>query len=340
MSDLKADILFVGPALTSPISGGTLYNRYVIEELRKAQHSVRVVSIPDREEIRKSTFSSLVVDSLALEHVPGLRTEGRRSNLSLLLHYLPSFVSHERACKFCELTLEEQRALEGSDSLIVTGSFMRNAVQSWAELTQPVHLVEPGFSLAHDLNSSPEPPRSACSIRAVMLAPLMESKGVARFLEEIARRCLKSDQFEVLIAGRVGVEADHEEQLRSLVATNTLLTERVQFLGELPHERALHLLGRADFFISCSRMESYGMALMEARQLGVFALALDRGNAREHAQPGQCEVFSDEGELAQEFLLTVRSRGHEKHGVKSLREPRSWSTVATEFLEALQSADS
>jgi len=342
MSDLKTEILFIGPPLSGPVSGGTLYNRYVIEELRK-RHSVAVRSTLTQEEIRSASFHHVVVDSLSLQQVGVLRQEGYLQKVSLLLHYLPSFVATERACQFLELSTEERGALERTDSLIVTGAFMRNAIQSWTELEKPIHLVEPGFTRPSKMNSSDETaPRAQAPWLAVMLAPLTESKGIARFLEAVGAQCRESDRFEVLVAGRRGVEVRYEERLRTLIATNPGLAGRVRLLGELSHRAALHLLEGADCLVSCSRMESYGMALLEARQLGVLALALDKGNTREHAQPGHCEVFFNESELAHQFLSLARAPGHRSRRSKAIAHDqlRPWSTVAEEFLHALQSVDS
>jgi glycosyltransferase involved in cell wall biosynthesis len=70
-------------------------------------------------------------------------------------------------------------------------------------------------------------------------------------------------------------DAPLEAEVRARIAADPRLRERVHLLGRVPHARIPELCGAADVFLSCSRREGSGYAVLEALACGLPVLAAD-----------------------------------------------------------------
>ena len=139
-----------------------------------------------------------------------------------------------------------------------------------------------------------------------MLCNVTAGKGVLPFLSALAATTRDDDRFTLTIAGALDAEPEYAAACKSAIAGEAL-DHRVQLLSALSHPDALARLAEADLLVSASRMESYGMALAEARAAGVPILARAGGNAAAHvASSAGGELCADETQLAQRFLELVR----------------------------------
>jgi glycosyltransferase involved in cell wall biosynthesis len=86
-------------------------------------------------------------------------------------------------------------------------------------------------------------------------------------------------------------------------------------------------------------METFGIALQEARALGLPILALRRGNAEEHVEPGKNGFLVDSlDELAERFLALSRDANELAALVARARAAagaESWDEVVERFLPEL-----
>lgn len=70
-------------------------------------------------------------------------------------------------------------------------------------------------------------------------------------------------------------DAPLEAEVRARIAADPRLRERVHLLGRVPHETVQELCRAADFFVSASRREGSGYAVLEAMACGAVPLAAD-----------------------------------------------------------------
>ena len=330
-----AEHCFVVPALDGPITGGTLYNRELLAALRAyASTSLRSLepSAPELGEVLDAA-SSVWVDSLYLEQLPELKRR-TAARLGLILHYLPSFVDLGRAGTMAELSRVERRALLCADAFLVTSAFMRNALEELEVPNKKTLLVlEPG---THATLSASRPAARA-ELRVVLVGNVVPGKGIEPFLRALESLLDAGDRVRVSIVGSLSPDPDYAEGCRRLVSRSRVLAERVVFFGGLSQPATLAQLARSDLFVSASRMESFGMALYEARVVGVPILARSGGNAAEHVDPeaGGQLVASDD-ELARACLALARQPAlyAERAACARARAPlaRSWQSAALEFV--------
>jgi glycosyltransferase involved in cell wall biosynthesis len=99
---------------------------------------------------------------------------------------------------------------------------------------------------------------------------------------------------------------------------------------------------RANLFISASRMETFGMALQEARAHGLPILALDAGHARHHFTDGEDGVLCDSlPALVAQLLALARDPARLRVLVARARASRpssgyTWQVAAAHLLAELE----
>jgi glycosyltransferase involved in cell wall biosynthesis len=328
---------FIVPDLDGPVSGGTLFNRGLVAALQAAGVSCDVLPLTTAPAAlaRGSASDTFWVDSLFLDHVPRLERARRApSRLGLLAHYLPSLVNHGENLSRGDLTPAEACALVSVDLVLAPSRFMRNTVARLSHSPRTILELEPG-RLATGPAALRAPP-----VRGVLVANLLPGKGVLPFLQGLARCASASDAFSLELIGGVGPDASYAADCRR-AADTPALRGRIRLRGALTPEETVARMASGNLCVSASLMESYGMALAEARTLGLPILARHGGNVRALVEaPAGGELVPDAATLAGAFLGLCRNPA--EHGRRIRRAgssawpARPWATVAREFLRQIE----
>ncbi len=328
---------FIVPNLDGPVSGGTLYNRRMIAGLKEVGCACDVLPIERAPTVLAQTGDGegdgvdVWVDSLYLDHLPRLARAARSgTRLGLIVHYLPSLISNGEGLAPSDLTRIEVEALQTATMFLVPSAFMGGMVRRLTDDARPVLQVEPGRPPGES-SSLPDPP-----VRALMVANLVPGKGVARFLSCLAEQIRESDGLQVSIVGGAGQDPAYAESCHTL-GQDPRLRGQACFLGELPHDETLRQMASSNLLVSCSRMESYGMALMEARVLGVPILAKRGGHVAAMVdQDAGGELFADTTDLVASLLRICRDPADHRRRMAVARTralpARPWSAAALEFV--------
>jgi glycosyltransferase involved in cell wall biosynthesis len=193
--------------------------------------------------------------------------------------------------------------------------------------------VAPGCLASLSL-SVPQPP-----VRALMVANLVPGKGVAELLASLASRIHATDALDLAIVGGARHDPRYAQQCHAL-AKDARLRGRVRFLGELSPEQTQAHLAACNLLVSASTMESYGMALAEARTVGVPILAR-RGGHVATLVGGQWggEVFLNTEDLVAAVLMLCCTPTEHRRRIQLARAralpARPWSLAASEFTAQL-----
>ena len=296
-----------------------MYNRQLLAALRELRRDVTF-----EQRTTAGAADQVWVDSLYLAELPRLREGlGPGTRVGLLLHYLPSLLHVPWAGALSEIEL---RALQATDVILTPSEYLKQLVETncpakrCACVTPGVEVTQPGGALRDG--------------SALMICNVTENKGVLPFLRELA--ALSPPSFTLAIAGDLQLEAAYAGACRALCEQHAWLREHVSFLGSVPQRELFTRLAHASVLVSASRMESYGMALAEARALGTPILALPGGNIAQHVAAesgGQlaanpralarvlCDLMSDPAELA---VRVTRARAS--------AYARPWTAAAQDFL--------
>ena len=324
--------LLVAPPLDGPPTGGTLYNRGLVAALRASGVELRTGGWPEAADDARPAALQLI-DSLYLQHVPALAAAAKARGVAswLLLHYLPSQVRLGRAVARDELSAVERAALAAADGVMATSRFMAEQLAALGVAAERVRCVEPGVAqVAREQHGD-------AHVHAVVLGSVTEAKGQLALLQALARELRDGDALKLELIGSLDAEPEHAAECRALIAAHPALAARVLLPGTLPHEAALARLARADLLLSVSRMESYGMALSEARATGVPILARAAGNVPAHAlAEAGGTLCPDVATVAREIVALTRDRtllAQRDALARSHRIARSWSEAAGEMNE-------
>lgn len=328
-------LTFVTPALSGPITGGTLYNLQLIAALKARGLTARQCTLEDAAHPLDADWVWL--DSLYLAQLPALRARlTPRARLGLLLHYLPSLLERPDPRSLNELSDVEQRALLGADRIVTPSESLRASLLRLHPTAACVS-CEPGVELV---------PRRAPAERertAVMVCNITPNKGVLELLHALAPLVQTSDDFALEIAGRLDLEPAYAARCTALCAQEPWLRARVRWLGGLSPRGALEHVARASVLVSASRSESYGMAIAEARAHGTPVLARTGGHvAALVAADSGGELTADAAALARGLLALMRARDElaQRLDLAARDTPaRSWAETAEAFEYACRAHD-
>lgn len=301
---------FVAPPLDGPITGGTLYNRFLAEALEALGDRVSVVERLDACE------GFPWVDSLFLPQMEG---QWRRRPTGLLVHYLPSvFEGHAALEPF------ETDALAGAATLMCTGAWMRDSVVGLGAALERTALVEPGVHDQPVVDSVPEAP-----VVAVVAGTVTERKGMLPLLEGLQKRA-PAAPWRLEILGDPAADSDYAASCRR--AAEGL---PVEFRGALPPAEARAVVAASHVLLSAASIESYGMAIAEAQTFGVPVIARRGGHVAQLVERVPSGVLvHDVAALVEAFCAFVEdpAGAAERRQLSRARRPRrSWLDAAREF---------
>lgn len=269
------------------------------------------------------------VDSLYLSALPDLRARfERETQLGLMLHYLPSLLGAPQLRAAAELSATELRALEAADVILTPSEYLRDLIAEICPgkrcvcVTPGVQVTQPGGASVRDGS-------------ALMICNVTDNKGVLPFLRELAQAVQPTATFELAIAGSLRLEAAYARECVTLCEQDEWLREHVRFLGSVSQQALFTRLAQASVLVSASRMESYGMALAEARALGTPILALPGGNIAHHvAAASGGQLAGTPRELADALCALMRNPTEQAARLTRARSAasiRPWSAAAADF---------
>jgi len=323
---------FVVPDVDGPVTGGTQYNRFLVMELRKLGFGCEAISLARACTMLagSSPADCYWLDSLFLAKLPQLARAARPgAALGLIVHFLPSLLDCGGDLSSHRIEVAERAALKSAAMFLAPSELMGRVVRRFVVPHRPVLLVEPG-RLAPGPTARPAQP-----IRAIVVANLVPGKRIVPLLDNLAEGVRPSDQLQVILVGGARLDPAHAEACRA-AGRDPRLRGRLKWLGEQTPESTVRLMQESSLLLSASVMESYGMALAEARTLGLPIIAARGGNVASIVVPeAGGEVLPGPSEVATSCLALCRDHGEYRRRLALARArawpARSWQTAALEF---------
>jgi glycosyltransferase involved in cell wall biosynthesis len=265
------DVTFVVAGRLDARTGGSVYNRRIVETLCTQGWSADVRELPgafprpddEAVEFAAGVFSDIpsgrvvVVDGLAGSALPGvLELHAARLRLVMLVH-LPIAadvgLDTVTAARFRQ---SESRSLASAALVLVTGAATLPLLAGYEVAADRVALVEPGTDAAPAARGTPDG-----AVHLLSVAALNPGKGHDVLLQALAR--VPAANWQLTCAGSIARDPTTAARLQAL--TQSLgLRDRVRFTGELNGEALDRAYDAADVFVLATRQETYGMAVAEA----------------------------------------------------------------------------
>lgn len=334
MNGLAQPLVFVLPDGHGAVSGGNIYNAELIAALGRRGAAVEARSIGELARGGLSQVGGVTFfDTLDLAEIVAGAALSPPGPRGLIVHHLPSL---EPGLPSSHPSLElESRALPLFDLYLSTSAFTTRLLRARGIDEGRLLTVRPGVAAAGPAHARPAAP----PLRALLVGNLIARKGVLELLE--ALREAGDEALELRIVGRLDLDAGYARACTALVASTPALSSRVRFDGVQPYERMSELYDAAHVLVSAARMETYGMALAEAKAHGLPILASEGGNVREHFRDGHDGLlFASIPELAGGLLELARAPARLEALLAAARaagaEPYGWDDAAASLLEQLE----
>jgi len=352
LADPMADLVFAYPGDLETPTGGYVYDRRIIEHLRKSGVSVELVSLgegfpfPD-EATLSSAFETLlalpkgtpiVVDGLAFGVMDAEAASlARHLDLVALIHhplYLETGLAPDIAAK---LAAREKAAVQCAARIVVTSPATARRVQDSFDIPlEKISVVVPGV----DTPSAPVAPAGDRGARLNLLSvgTLTRRKGHDLLFDALGK--LQAHDWHLDVVGDGTRDPACENDLKSQIA-DLGIADRVTFHGAVPLETLGRFYAQAHIFVLASRYEGFGMAYVEAIAHGLPVIGSGGGAVRETLPDGAalyCGV-EDAGAI-EDALRTLITDQHLRHHMSEAalniaRALPDWTDAAAGFAAAV-----
>jgi glycosyltransferase involved in cell wall biosynthesis len=341
-------ISLIVPAPFDAITGGYEYDRRMVDGLREAGHTTRVVELAGTHPLADATAraaahaawdsvaddSRPIIDGLALPAFVSLDAALMERGAVGLIHHPTSLETGFNETERTALLGIEKRILPRLARIIVTSE--STAERLPAELGvahERIKVVVPGTD---DAPRSPGSGGPVCCILSI--GTLVPRKGHDVLLRAFAR--LFDLDWQLNVVGSPDRDPVHARMLAAM-AEELGIARRVRFAGEVT-DAALDALWReADLFALATHWEGYGMAIAEALKRGV-PVAVSAGGAAGNLVTPESGVVIPVGDhnnlskaLRRMIFGTALRRGMAEAAWQVGRTLPSWGTQVREFAQAL-----
>lgn len=276
--DLK-HIVFALPGKLSDKTGGTLYDRHLINALKDLGHWVDIIELagafpePDARAVHDAVTqlsavprkSVLIVDGLALGALKAENLCRIKVPIVAMLHH-PLGLEPGLSAKRAEALIEnEGRSLSCARHVLVSSRHIAQTVRDLFKVRkEQVTVVRPGVALARSTQSSRTLARAYPPL-ILSVGLLHPRKGHDILLAALSK--ITDLEWQAKIVGRAH---DADESIRLHQDASKLgLAHRVTLAGEIPETELLQDYERATLFALATRYEGYGLVFDEALQHGL-----------------------------------------------------------------------
>lgn len=280
------------------LTGGYLYDRLLVDDLRRRGHRVEVISLP------AGTYGRHLADTLS----PSLAAALSRVACDVMIQdalVLPSLWLLnrylQRRCAFPRVALAhmvlsaqprprwrnrlyaivEKAFYQTMDGCIANSRNTLAHLARWGVARRPFVVAPPGGDrLGHlaswrgiiDRANAPGP------LRLLFLGNVLPGKGLLPLLEALFR--IPDVDWRLTVAGSRTMAGDHVREVRTVIR-HSEVGNRVRLAGPVTGRALVRLLEGSHLMAMPFSHEGFGMALVEGMAYGLPAIASERGAARE-----------------------------------------------------------
>ncbi len=228
------------------------------------------------------------------------------------------------------------KVFEEADRIVTVSTKLRKIAEDHFGLSGKIVVVNNGVSPSLTASKGTDL-TSRYGGRKVMLSVshLIASKGLDMNIRAISRLTGKFPDLKYLVVG-AGTEISSLKQL----ARHLGVEDQVEFLGELPHDRAMEYMAIADVFALPSWQEGFGVVYLEAMAHAKPVIACEGegiADVVEHGKTGILVKPKDVESLAKavDFLLAnpERARAIGERARKLVLEKYTWERNAQRYIE-------
>ncbi len=293
------------------LTGGYLYDRIVVQGLRRLGHQVEVISLPSGSYLRRlflgfsngftrrllaGSFDILIQDELCHpslfllnKRLGWQKDRPRRPRKPLLIALVHHILSDEPRPRWRNglLAVAERGFLASVDGFIYNSETTRRKVRSLVDHNLPELIAYPaGDRFGSPLCSDTISKRAHRSgpLALLFLGNLIPRKGLLPLLKALAG--VDRQVWRLSVVGGLDFDPDHTAEARQF-ALQRGLSDSVRFMGPLQERELVEALSSSHLFCMPYAYEGFGIAILEAMAFGLPAIGCRNGAAREIIKHGE-----------------------------------------------------
>lgn len=324
---MRIGLVIYGPLDT--LTGGYLYDRFLVEALRGRGHQVDVIPLALKpyalrllDNLSCGTTARLTGPKWDLLLQDGLchpslayvnrRVRARcRPTIVGIVHQLLYRQPHGRLLHRVYGWMEKLyfRTLS---AFLFASRFNSEAARALIGRARPRQVVPPGGDRLGRIGSAEailERSRRTGPLELLFVGNLSPIKGLEPLLESICR--LPADRWRLTVAGSLTDDPRHVRRIRGWMARREL-GPQVRLLGAVDGERLRALYTAAQVFVMPFAHEGFGIAALEAMAFGLAVIGSAEGGVREfvrHAENGFLVAARDHEAVRAQLELLYSDRG-------------------------------
>jgi len=293
------------------VTGGNVYNTYLIDYLKKTGHRVDLIIIPQRnylghvwQNITGSNLNThsfrkydmILEDMLAHPALWNLNIRlAKKFSLPLvaIVHAFRSVMRRRSMFRWLYRIIES-RFLNSVDGIIYNSHFSREVENEKLFNSKPSIVAYPGRDrfdpeLTVGKNETSEP-----GLRLIFVGNVHKGKGLHTLLHALKK--IGDEKITLEIVGSLQFEPKYARRLQHEVRQHDL-QDQVTFHGSQTEVELTQHYRNADALVVPSDSESFGMVYLEGFAFGLPALASDVGGAREIVRHGENGFLISPGDI-------------------------------------------
>ena len=296
------------------LTGGFLYDKFLVEYLRQKGHVVDVISLPWRRYgrllldnispgfrsrlIRKS-YDLILQDELIHPSLFWRNHQQQRTNgvpiVSIVHQVLSSQPRHNGINHLFRAV--EKRYLASVDAFIFNSETTRDHVHHLINRRPPSIVATPGTDRLGHLHS-PEKlvtrARRSGPLELVFVGNITPIKGLMPLLESMIR--LPPDSWRLTVVGSRQMDRRHVGKIKRIISAHKL-DRQVRLLGSLNGRELKKILADSQLFVMPFSNEGFGIACLEALSYGLPVLGSAIGAVKEFIHSGVNGFLVPEGDI-------------------------------------------
>lgn len=285
------------------VTGGYIYDRMMVDHLRRRGHGVEVISLagatyagrlssgfwPGLARMLAQVSCDVMIQD-ALAH-PALwlvnRYRARRPAFPriALAHMVLSAQPRQAWRNRCFAAVEKA-FYRSVDGCIANSATTMSHLARWGMARRPFLVATPGGDrLGHALSRQRVVHRAMAPgpLALLFLGNVLPGKGLLPLIDALAG--IPDVQWRLSVAGSLTMDPDHVREVRADIRRRGI-HRRVRLLGALTGEDLVRQLARSHLLVMPFSHEGFGMAFIEGMAFGLPAVASSRGAARETVTTG------------------------------------------------------
>lgn len=217
-----------------------------------------------------------------------------------------------------------------ADAVTVNSRYLEDRLQKTENGRRKVRIVGNGINLDDFLAIQPY---NHSRPYILFLGRLVHKKGVDLIIQAYTAVC-RDLPYDLLIAG----DGEERQKLETLVKQRGV-EDRVKFFGQVENKFGHELMAGASLFVVPSRLEPFGIVVLEAMAAGCPVLASRTGGLTEIIKDGQTGVLFNSEDVVDlstkllELLLNLTKMERLKLAAWEDVQKHTWNNVAKKYLE-------